>query len=233
MVGVGVLATHAPAAVQAESYCGVQSIGQAELAGTAQVSPAQSQQSFGPRVGVSVRVGVAVRVGVLATQAPLAAQAASYCALQPTGHAALEGTEQVLPSHSQQSFGPRDGVRVGVTVLATQPISATQAESKTAAQPIGQAALDGIEHCTPSHWQQSLGPRVGTWVGVGVLATQAPLSAQAESYCAVQLVGQAESVGTEQVLPAQTQQSFRPKVGVTAGVGVLGTQPEAVMQAAS
>ena len=234
-VGVGVWTTQAPVSVQAESRCGVQPTGQAESLGTLQVLPSQTQQSFGPRVGVRVIVadGVAVRVGVLVTQAPATVQAESAWAVQPTGQAESVGTLQVLPSQTQQSLAPRVGVRVGVTVLATQPKSATQAESKTGLQPDGQAELLGTEHSTPAHWQQSLAPRVGVGVGVGVLATQAPASLQAESNCGVQPLGQAELVGTLQVLPAQAQQSLAPRVGVRVGVGVFLTQAPASVQAES
>ena len=129
--------------MQAESRCGTQPFGHEALVGTLQVLPSQSQQSFGPRVGVSV--------GVFATQAPVSVQAESRCGVQFSGQPEFDGTEQVLPWQMQQSLAPRVGVAVGVTVLATQPSSATQAESKTGAQSCGQAALAGTEHWTPAH----------------------------------------------------------------------------------
>jgi hypothetical protein len=239
-VGVGVLATQAPASLQAESRTGAQPIGQAAFAGTSQVLPSHWQQSFGPSVGVAVCVCVGVRVGVLAMQLPdCVSQAESRTPLQPSGHVPSVGTLHPSTTHSQQSSGPRvgvgvsAGVLVGVTVLATQPISCTQAASKTALQPEGQAAFEGTAQTTPSHWQQSFGPSVGVTVGVGVLATQAPLSVQAESNCGVQPLGHAACEGTTQVSPSHWQQSLGPSVGVTVGVGVLGTQPAASMQAAS
>jgi hypothetical protein len=106
---------------------------------------------LGPSVGVLV--------GVLATQAPEPVQAESKRAVQPLGHDELLGTEQVLPSHSQQSFGPSVGVGVGV--FGTHPSAATQAELKATSQPVGQVPPEGTEQTVPSHWQQSFGPGVG------------------------------------------------------------------------
>ena len=131
------LATQAPASVQAESRCGVQPLGHEALVGTLQVLPSQTQQSFGPRVGVSVGVGV------LATQAPAPVQAESRCGTQPSGHEAFVGTLQVSPSQSQQSFGPRVGVNVAVGVFGTQPLASIQAESRATSQPLGQEPFAG------------------------------------------------------------------------------------------
>jgi hypothetical protein len=179
---------------------------------------------------VRVRVGVAV----LRTHSPLSAQAESYSGVQSSGQAAPVGTLQVLPSQAQQSLGPRVGVRVGVTVFATQIPLARHAELRCARQPSGQAPSSGTEQTFPGQSQQSSSPRGAVGVRVGVLPTQAPLSVQAESGSSVQPVGQPSSVGTLQVLPSQAQQSFAMSwVGVRVGVTVLATQPTVSTQAAS
>ena len=151
--------------------------------------------------------------------------------MQPIGQDALLGTLQVLPSQTQQSLAPSGGVGVCVGVLATQTPAPLQAESRVAVQPSGQEPSIGDWQVLLPHWQQSFGPRVGFLVGVGVLATQAPASVQAESRCGVQLSGQPEFDGTEQVLPWQMQQSLAPRVGVGVGVTVLATQPTSATQA--
>jgi hypothetical protein len=119
----------------------------------------------------------------------------------------LVGTEHSTPAHWQQSSGPSGCVGVTVGVFGTQAPASVHAESRRTSQPIGQEPVPGTKQTSPSHSQQSLRPMVGVFVtggvpvAVGVLATHAPVSVQAESNCGVQPTGHASSIGTLQVLP--------------------------------
>ena len=122
------------------------------------------------------------------------------------------------------------GVIVGVCVAHTPVFK--HAALRIGSQSVGQFPISGNEHTEPAHWQQSLEPRVGVGLGVGVCVAHMPAARQAALRMGSHCAGHAPMSGNMHTEPAHWQQSLGPRVGVGVGAGVLVAHVPAVRQAA-